>query len=191
MKFEEFGWLTEPFNIFEPCPHHGTKRCGILCDKHPLNQYGAALNIRAHGVPGLIVPDSLGVNPKDILGAKKAPLHLVPPALVLWVSQVLGFSGGLLPSRITGKPKEKVYGPYNWRDNPIKLSIYIDAMERHLLALKDGEWEDPEHGAPHIASIAANCAILLDASELGCMVDDRKWKPGTASRIIANMTLKD
>jgi hypothetical protein len=130
-----------------------------------------------------------GVNPKDLLGIKKAPLHLVPPALALWVSQVLGFSAGLLPSVATGLLKKVAYGPYNWREKPVRLSIYLDAIERHLLALKDGQDCDEESGFLHMAHIAANCAIYFDAKQLRCLVDDRTWKPGAASDIIKAMTL--
>lgn len=119
-----------------------------------------------------------GVNPKDRLGVLKPLLHLVPPALALWVSQVFGFSA-------------RKYGPYNWREKPVRMTVYLDAMERHLLALKDGEWADPETGFPHVAHIGANVAILLDAAPIGCLVDDRDWKkPGVAGGLIAEMTKK-
>lgn len=118
---------------------------------------------------------SFGTNPKDNLGVLKPPLHLVPPALVLWVSGVFGFSS-------------KKYGPYNWRENAVKRSIYIDAIERHLLAMKDGHDIDRESGLPHAAHIGANVAILLDAAELGCLIDDQTWKSGSAPELIDKLT---
>lgn len=131
-----------------------------------------------------------GVNPKDILGMRKAPLHLVPPALAIAVSQVFGFSAGSYPS-VRGHLKEKVYGPYNWREKPVRLTIYLDAIERHLLALRDGETNDPETGFPHAAHIGANVAILLDATSVRCLVDDRTWKQGEAAGLLQAAVLPD
>lgn len=115
------------------------------------------------------------VNPKDLLGVRKPPLHLVAPALVLWVSKVFGFSA-------------ERYGPYNWREKKVRLSIYLDAIERHLLAMQDGQQMDEESGLPHEAHIGANVAILLDAKATGNLVNDLTWKPGPASRLIKELT---
>lgn len=104
-------------------------------------------------------------NPKDLLGIRKAPLHLVPSALVIWVSQI--FKGSAVK-----------YGPFNWRKKKVKKSIYIDAIERHLIALKEGQDLDTESGHPHEAHIAANCGIMLDAKAIGNLVDDMTWASG-------------
>lgn len=114
-------------------------------------------------------------NPKDLLGLKKPLLHLVPPALSLWVSKVFGFSAAK-------------YGPYNWREKSVRFTVYIDAMERHLMALKDGELFDGESGLPHEAHIAAGCAIMLDARATGNMINDRKWHEGPAPKLIKQLT---
>lgn len=114
-------------------------------------------------------------NPKDLIGITKPPLHLVPPALVLWVSQVFKLSA-------------LEYGPFNWRENKVLKSIYIDAILRHTLALLDGQWLDPKTKLPHVAHIAANVAIILDAEKLGNLIDDMPWKPGPAAALIAEMT---
>ena len=104
-------------------------------------------------------------NPKDLLGIRKSPLHLVPSALSIWVSQIFKMSA-------------VKYGPFNWRDKKVKKSIYLDAIERHLIALKEGQDFDPESGRPHEAHIAANCAILLDAKAVGNLTNDMVWKSG-------------
>jgi len=118
-----------------------------------------------------------GVNPKDVFGVKKPPLHLVPSALVLWVSKVFGFSAGK-------------YGPMNWRDKKVNKTVYLGAIERHLLALKDGQDYDPETGLPHMAHIAANCAIMLDATALRMVNDDMVWRKGPAPQLIVELTEK-
>lgn len=114
-------------------------------------------------------------NPKDLIGVKKPPLHLVPPALALWVSKVFQQSG-------------IKYGPFNWREKAVKKSIYLDAIERHLLALKDGEWAAVDSGLPHLAHIGANVAILFDADALGNLIDDMEWVDGPAPQIISDLT---
>lgn len=103
--------------------------------------------------------DSLPENPKEIRGREKCPMHLLPPEFLTQVSNVLG----------SGATK---YGPWNWRSSPIKMSTYLGAMLRHLTAVADGEDID-ESGFPHVAHIAASCAILLDAGKHGSLVDDR------------------
>lgn len=115
------------------------------------------------------------VNPKDALGVKKPPLHLVPAALALWVSRIFGFSA-------------VKYGPYNWRTKKVLRSIYLDAIERHLLAMKDGQDIDDESALPHAAHIAANCAILLDAAALDCLINDHVWPCGPAPALIRLLT---
>lgn len=106
------------------------------------------------------------LNPKDIEGMKKAPLRLVPPALLLWTSKAM-------------EEGAKKYGPYNWRTGPaIQLSIYIEAALRHLLAFLDGETIDPDSGLPHAAKAAACMAIILDATAINHIVDDRSPGPG-------------
>lgn len=120
---------------------------------------------------------TLGMNPKDLLGMKKAPLALVPPALLLYVSMVMRL----------GAAK---YGPYNWRQNKVRYTIYIEAAMRHLLSALDGEDIDPESGMPHIAHAAACCGIVLDAKATGNLVDDRPT-PGAAAALIKQFTQQD
>lgn len=134
--------------------------------------YAAALN---SSVTSLItVKDE--ANPKDILGIKRPPLHLVPPCLEIYTS--LAFRNGA----------EK-YGPFNWRDKKVKWSVYYTAARGHLAQAYDGEDVDPISGAYHIAHAVADLAILLDAMSLDCLIDDRPTK-GASSKIIEQYTLK-
>jgi hypothetical protein len=113
-------------------------------------------------------------NPKDILGLKKPPLRLVPPALLILVAKVMGLGA-------------KKYGPYNWRTLKVRKSVYLEAAMRHLLAAMDGEDADPESGIPHEAHVAACMGILLDAQALGVLIDDRPPK-GPAAALIKKHT---
>src|SRR5258708_2704701 len=63
-------------------------------------------------------------NPKDLLGVKKVRLGLLPAATRIYGA--LAMENGAFK-----------YGPFNWRDKKIRLTIYLDAIERHLLAYRD------------------------------------------------------
>jgi len=99
-------------------------------------------------------------NPKDAIGSKKLPLHLVPSTLVAYAS--LGFLEGALK-----------YGKYNWRVAGVRASIYLDALKRHVEAWQNGEEVEPETGVPHLSSALACLGILVDAKENDKLVDDR------------------
>lgn len=117
-------------------------------------------------------------NPKAAIGARKARLHLVPPALTILVSDNMG----------DGADK---YGPFNWRAKPVSVSTYVGAMERHLQAYRDGEDIDPESasGATHLGAIGACVGILADAAAHGTLVDDRV--KGPAPEMIRARTRKE
>lgn len=104
--------------------------------------------------------DGSGGNPKDAIGRSKAPLHLIPGPALIYQAYVHDLGA-------------RKYGPYNWRNSPVNLTVYLAAMERHLLSVLDGEDLDPESGLPHVAHIAAGCNIVLDAKEQGTLIDDR------------------
>lgn len=107
-------------------------------------------------------------NPKQRMGDRKIPLHLVPPALMLGAGRALR----------EGAVK---YGPYNWRTSKVEMLTYLGALMRHAAAILDGEDVDPESttGKLHLDGIAACCAILLDAFEGGFLIDNRPPKgPG-------------
>lgn len=104
--------------------------------------------------------DRKPTNPKDAIGSDKVPLHLFPPA-----ASTLG-SLGLLHGALK-------YGAWNWREAGVRMSIYLDAMQRHVAKLQEGEDADEESGLPHLAHILACAAILADAQMAGMCNDDR------------------
>jgi len=110
-----------------------------------------------------------GENPKEAAGRKKCPMHLLPPEFLTQTANVLGYGAYDAP-RTDAK---KGYGPWNWRDQPIKMSTYTSAILRHWSEIIDGNLLDKSHGQSHFASIAANCAIVLDAMKQGTLEDDR------------------
>jgi hypothetical protein len=110
-------------------------------------------------------------NPKDGIAARKVALGLFPAAGT--IMGALAFTDGA-----------RKYGPYNWRTAKVRMTVYLDAMERHLLALRDGEDDAPDSGLPHVAHIIACGAIIADAMACGCLIDDRP-PPGAAAALLA------
>jgi hypothetical protein len=104
----------------------------------------------------------------------KVPMHLVPGSAKAYLA--MAFLEGALK-----------YGKYNWRVAGVRSSIYLDAMERHMEKYKNGEWEDEETKVPHLASIMACCAIILDADLCGKLNDDRPPR-ADVSHLLDNMT---
>lgn len=99
-------------------------------------------------------------NPKDIIGSDKLPLSLVPGTTKAYLA--LGHSEGHLK-----------YGLVNWREAGVRMSIYLDALERHIEKLKGGEWEDETTQVPHLANAITCLSIIIDAHETGMLIDDR------------------
>lgn len=99
-------------------------------------------------------------NPKDLIGSTKLPLNLVPDSLTIFAA--MSFAEGA-----------SKYGAYNWRAAGVRASIYRAALERHLKKWWNGEWADKKTKVPHLASVIACAAIILDARSVGKLVDDR------------------
>lgn len=104
--------------------------------------------------------DTKPTNPKDAIGASKLPLHLVPDTLRLYAA--MAFAEGA-----------SKYGAYNWRAAGVRASIYKSALERHLAKWWNGEDCDAKTGVPHLASVIACAAIILDADACDKLNDDR------------------
>lgn len=105
-------------------------------------------------------PETKESNPKDAIGVTKVPMHLVPGSAKAYLA--MAFLEGALK-----------YGKYNWRVAGVRSSIYLDAMERHYEKYKNGEDIDPLTRVPHLASVMACCAIILDAKLVDKLTDDR------------------
>jgi len=103
-------------------------------------------------------------NPKDTVGALKAPLRYVPRALDIEVAVVMA----------TGARK---YGPFNWREQPVSAITYAEAMLRHIYAWMEGQDNAEDSGLSHIAHVAASAGILLDAAANDTLLDDRTAGP--------------
>jgi hypothetical protein len=111
-------------------------------------------------------------NPKDALGMLKVPIGLYPNVARIETCRVFAQSA----------PE---YGEFNWRNNPVRLSIYLDAIDRHLIALRAGQDIDPKSKLPHAAHINACTAIIMESSALGILIDDRYEKDVAADLLAA------
>jgi hypothetical protein len=99
-------------------------------------------------------------NPKDFVGASKAPLSTVSRR----VMHELGLA------MLEGECK---YWRHNYRAAPVRAMIYIDAMDRHVSAFVEGQNIDPASGLPHVIKAMACLAIIRDAQLYGSLIDDR------------------
>ncbi len=73
---------------------------------------------------------------------------------------------------------EKKYGRYNYYKGH-KTSQLIAAAMRHLTAFMEGEENDPIDGQPHLGSVGACVAMLLQQQKLGTLQDNRNKSSNT------------
>lgn len=115
----------------------------------------------------------VGQNPKQAFGDKKIPLHLAPPAAIAEMCTAL-------------REGAMKYGAWNFRSTEVEIMTYIGAIKRHLDALIEGEWIDPDPfilpdgtevtdipHKTHIAGILASAAIIADTYHGHMLVDNR------------------
>ena len=128
--------------------------------------------LREDSPPAGVMP----VNPKDIIGATKPDLSLVPPAAIIGMAQAM-------------KNGADKYGAYNWREHPVQVMTYLAAAQRHILQYLDGEEFAEDSGVHHLAHAAACVGIVMDAKATGNLVDNRP-KAGAASKLIKEGTVQ-
>lgn len=138
---------------------------------HENEKDGAGLAGETFGEMGRYLPDT---NPKTAVGLTKPGTFAIPPSAMIYLGQAME----------NGRRK---YGLLNWREHAVSLSVYSEAIDRHLMAFKDGENVASDSGVHHLAHVMACCAIVLDAMEIGKLNDDR-GPQGNAAEIIARLT---
>lgn len=99
-------------------------------------------------------------NPKNAAAVNKPSTYAIPPIAILALGAAM-------------KNGADKYGPFNWRQNEVIASVFIDAINRHFLAWQACENNASDSGIHHLAHIMANCAILLDAIHNSVFNDDR------------------
>lgn len=99
-------------------------------------------------------------NPKDALGVRKVPLHVLPCNVLLEQGLAL-LEGGCK------------YGTHNWRVAGVRASVYYDAAMGHLMDWWEGQDLDPDSGLSHVAKAIASLIVLRDAMMREMWNDDR------------------
>jgi hypothetical protein len=114
-------------------------------------------------------------NPKTAFGAQKPDLSLIPPVALHHCA--LAFENGAAK-----------YGPFNWRENSVEARTYVAASLRHLCDWLDGAEHSSDTSPPvhNLGHVMACCAILLDAQELGNLIDDRPL-PGKSADVLERL----
>jgi len=102
-------------------------------------------------------------NPKDNVGVRKVPLHVVSSPVLM--EMALGMFDG-----------DRKYGAHNYRVAGVKASIYYDAMMRHAMAWWEGEDIDKDSGLSHVTKIMSCMSVLRDAMINDNWIDDRPPK---------------
>lgn len=65
------------------------------------------------------------------------------------------------------------YGRRNFTVSPIRASVYVGALRRHIDAWASGEDIDPDSGESTLSHIRADIAVIQAAQAAGTFVDDR------------------
>jgi len=102
-------------------------------------------------------------NPKDAVGIEKASLWFIP-------------SGPLFEVGLAMMEGARKYGAWNWRKDGCRISVYFDALDRHIKAFKEGEDIDPDSGVCHLIKAMACLFILRDSQLMNNCEDDRPLK---------------
>lgn len=102
-------------------------------------------------------------NPKDSVGIRKVPMHVVSMPVVM--EMALGMMEG-----------GRKYGSHNYRVAGVRGSVYFDAAMRHLSAWWEGQDIDPDSGLSHITKAMSCLHVLRDAMMNDMWNDDRPPK---------------
>lgn len=132
----------------------GTNSCGVRPRLEPPDSVGR------RAVVGFSDIHSKATNPKDALASNKLDLSLCPE--IASIAASLAFTEGAMK-----------YGQHNWRVAGARASVYYSAARRHLAKWLNGSDADEKSLVPHLGSVIACCAIILDAQAHGVLVDDR------------------
>lgn len=112
-------------------------------------------------------------NPKKVFGASKPDLSLIPP--VALAHMAMAFEDGGYK-----------YGPFNWREYPVEARTYIAAGMRHFADYLDGTDCASDSEVHNLGHVMACCAILLDATENGQLLDNRPL-PGKSAEVLERL----
>lgn len=107
--------------------------------------------------------DMKDTNPKDAVGIRKVPMHVVSSPVIM--EMALGMMEGA-----------RKYGAHNYRIAGVRASVYYDAAMRHLMAFWEGQDIDPDSGLSHVTKAMSCLHVLRDAMMNDMWDDDRPPK---------------
>lgn len=119
-----------------------------------------------------MLEDKKPTNPKDRAATHRLDISLFPQSAIIYGA--LGMTEG-----------DCKYGGYNYREAGVNISVYVAALLRHLMKFYNGEWADEKTLVPHLASVQACSAIIIDGFTQGNIVDDRPPKQNIAGLLQA------
>lgn len=122
--------------------------------KPPTTHYMERVFEEAYDVPFV---DS---NPKTAFGAVKPGTFNTPP-MPLYEYSLAHYQGALK------------YGHYNWREDPVSISTYINAARRHIDLFVEGQKDALDTGIHNLAHAMTCLSIVIDAEWYGTLLDDR------------------
>jgi hypothetical protein len=99
-------------------------------------------------------------NPKDIIGARKAKVSVVPAPVIYEIG--LGMTEGMCK-----------YGRHNFRAIGVRASVYYDATMGHIMDWWEGQDTDPDSQLNHITKALSSLTVLRDAMLQDKWTDDR------------------
>ena len=106
-------------------------------------------------------------------GAKPRLADMLPAALLIEAGLIWAQNNQPVADYPEGKYPDLEGGVPNFKGG-IRLTKYLDSMLRHLLALIDGEDEDPESSYDHAGHLLANLAMFWWTRENLPAMDDRR-----------------
>lgn len=106
---------------------------------------------------GMKYPDG---NPKTQFGIAKPDLWAIDP-IAIYVEGMAMMQGMLK------------YGLFNYYDDPVSASTYVNAAQRHLDLYRLGQDLASDTGVEHLGHLRACCNILISAHYHGRLIDDR------------------
>lgn len=144
------------------CVHHANSAGQHPCDSCRNHCYHISRRLpNVPEIPPASAPlETKDTNPKNSIGARKAPLSTVPAGVLLELGTAM----------LEGATK---YGRHNYRVHGARASVYYDAACGHLMDWWEGEDIDPDSGLSHVTKAIASLAVLRDAMLQGKLTDDR------------------
>lgn len=126
---------------------------------HGIAKPKVPVNVVPEKRPEAVMP-FIDSNPKTAFGAVKPGTFQTPP-MPLYEYSLAHYQGALK------------YGHYNWREDPVSISTYINAARRHIDLFVEGQKDAADTSIHNLAHAMTCLSIVIDAEWYGTLIDDR------------------